>query len=108
MPTRSPARTSAAEVTLAPWEEFRVQLEDLRSHCLDEGAKSSLTTAGGDPVECSRQARLQIHLDEIEAALTRIHTGTYGICVQCGRRIPSARLQFRPFAPGCVPCSESR
>jgi RNA polymerase-binding transcription factor DksA len=32
--------------------------------------------------------------------------GTYGICANCGRPIPAARLAVRPFAEYCVACAE--
>lgn len=50
-----------------------------------------------------RQA--QQHLDEVDAALGRIEQGTYGVCESCGRDIPPARLEARPFARRCVTCA---
>ena len=35
-------------------------------------------------------------------ALARMAAGTYGVCVECGKQIPEARLQFRPEAARCV------
>jgi RNA polymerase-binding transcription factor DksA len=37
-------------------------------------------------------------------ALRRIRDGTYGICADCGKRIPAARLQAKPEATRCVAC----
>lgn len=39
---------------------------------------------------------------EIEAALARLAAGTYGTCVDCGRPIEQARLEFRPEAARCL------
>ncbi len=50
----------------------------------------------------TRQA--QEHLAEVDAALTRVADGTYGVCERCGRRIPEARLEARPTARTCVTC----
>jgi DnaK suppressor protein len=36
-------------------------------------------------------------LSEIEAALQRIHSGTYGICEATGRKIPDDRLRALPW-----------
>ncbi|MEO7270192.1 MAG: TraR/DksA C4-type zinc finger protein [Knoellia sp.] len=44
------------------------------------------------------------HLAEIEAALVRVATATYGTCGKCGRPIPQARLEARPTARTCVTC----
>jgi DnaK suppressor protein len=41
---------------------------------------------------------------EIEHALARISTGTYGRCEACGDAIPSARLEAIPSARTCVSC----
>jgi RNA polymerase-binding protein DksA len=45
-------------------------------------------------------------LDAIEAALERIDSGTYGMCEECGVKIPKARLLAIPYAPFCVKCAE--
>jgi len=37
-------------------------------------------------------------------ALRRIRDGTYGICADCRKRIPAARLQAKPEATRCVAC----
>jgi len=50
----------------------------------------------------SGQARAAIA--EIDRALGKIDLGTYGICEQCGRDIPPARLQALPYAALCVAC----
>lgn len=49
----------------------------------------------------------RLELREVEAALARWDAGTYGVCVDCGRPIPPARLEVRPFADRCVPCAEA-
>jgi len=40
----------------------------------------------------------------IETALHRLEIGTYGSCMDCGQRIPSARLKVLPFAERCCEC----
>jgi DnaK suppressor protein len=52
---------------------------------------------------------LLVHLldqnrEQVERALERVREGAYGICETCGRRIPSARLQYQPAATRCVEC----
>ena len=44
-------------------------------------------------------------LVEIDAALARVDAGTYGVCERCGVAIPAGRLEARPVARLCVPCS---
>jgi DnaK suppressor protein len=43
-------------------------------------------------------------LNDIDAALERIKTGTYGICTDCGVNIPDARLNAYPTAKRCIDC----
>ncbi len=49
-------------------------------------------------------AKEQDALYEIEQALRRIQTGTYGICEMSSRKIPQARLEAIPFARLTVEC----
>jgi RNA polymerase-binding transcription factor DksA len=45
-------------------------------------------------------------LQQVDDALARMDAGTYGICANCGKPIPAARLEVRPFAVHCVACAE--
>ncbi len=38
----------------------------------------------------------------IVQALERIDAGTYGMCVDCGKKIPDARLKIRPESARCM------
>ncbi|MHB0955818.1 MAG: TraR/DksA family transcriptional regulator [Pirellulaceae bacterium] len=44
-------------------------------------------------------------LEQIEEALERIESGTYGACVECGGRILKARLNAIPYTPHCIKCA---
>jgi DnaK suppressor protein len=91
------------------WEPFRILLESQRDDCLQrrEIALAETIASNPDPVAMSRSATLLHTLAEIDAALDRIAAGTYGLCVHCGAAIPDERLEFRPFASGCVSCQQS-
>lgn len=39
---------------------------------------------------------------QVVAALARLDDGSYGTCVDCGQRIPDARLEVRPEAARCI------
>lgn len=41
----------------------------------------------------------------LNAALTRIETGDYGLCEECGEDIPAARLRLDLAALRCVSCA---
>ena len=42
--------------------------------------------------------RLELELAEVDAAINRIHAGTYGICEKTGDKIPIDRLLANPTA----------
>lgn len=45
-------------------------------------------------------------LGQIDDSIDRIEDGTYGMCEECGVKIPKARLKVMPFAKYCVECQE--
>jgi DnaK suppressor protein len=54
---------------------------------------------------CSQLVELESReLGQIEQALHRITTGTYGRCESCGRRISAARLNALPYTDRCIDC----
>jgi RNA polymerase-binding transcription factor DksA len=63
---------------------------------------------GSDSVEydvirsCAETATSE--LQEIDEALARIREGTFGLCEDCGRPIPAARLEAIPYARLCISC----
>ncbi len=40
----------------------------------------------------------------IDAALSRIQSGRFGICMKCGQKIPEPRLRAIPYAVLCIGC----
>lgn len=50
--------------------------------------------------------KLSHDLELVEAALTRIHDGTYGVCLRCKNAISSERLMVLPEAELCNECSD--
>ena len=53
------------------------------------------------------EGRERHQLDEIDAALGRLDTGSFGVCEKCSGTIPLARLRARPTARLCVSCQVS-
>lgn len=47
-------------------------------------------------------------LREVERALERAGSGTYGLCESCGGRIPNSRLKAIPHARFCLECQEAQ
>ena len=48
------------------------------------------------------------HLAEVEAAVARLHAGTYGVCEACGGPVGVDRLEARPTARTCIRCASPR
>ena len=44
----------------------------------------------------------------IETSLERIEEGTYGLCEECGVKIPKSRLNAIPYSTLCVRCAEQQ
>ena len=44
----------------------------------------------------------------IDAAIERLHNGTYGKCLDCDQMIPEGRLRVRPHAIYCIKCKSKR
>lgn len=53
-------------------------------------------------------ARETTELTAIDAALRRIASGDYGLCLACGVAIPTARLHANPTALRCVNCQNQQ
>ena len=43
---------------------------------------------------------------KISAALRRMDAGDYGLCVECGEKIATSRLDAYPYADECIDCAE--
>ncbi|QIG40854.1 molecular chaperone DnaK [Microbacterium sp. 4R-513] len=109
---KHPADLLAEEraATLARLELLDAEIAELR---LDRGRESADdehdpegATLSGEwsKLEGLRSGALA-ELGEVDAALARVADGTYGVCVDCGRRIPVERLRVRPTATRCVDCA---
>jgi DnaK suppressor protein len=52
--------------------------------------------------------REMLLLKKIEEALSKIDTGTYGVCEVCEEPIEPKRLEARPVAELCIRCKEAQ
>jgi len=121
-------KASAGEVKMTPFlKKQKEKLLALRDTILDsmagvakdnlrsraEGSEASAfgmhqADAGSDAYDrdfaLSLLSQEQDALYEIEEALKRVDTGTYGLCEMSGKPIPHARLEAIPFARCTVEC----
>lgn len=54
----------------------------------------------------SRRERVRSALTEVERALDKIHSDSYGTCMSCNERIGLRRLLARPDTEHCIDCQE--
>lgn len=91
-------------------------LADDRSLSQDLESGGELTSSAGDQHPADHATELLDHeleeslerntarlVAEIDAALSRLDAGTYGLCAVCGTEIPAERLAAFPYATLCVP-----
>jgi len=94
--------------------EYANQIETLSAASLSANpqAGEELADIGSD--NFIRETELALmdeethRLELIEAAIGRIREGGYGICIDCGEKIPDARLDAKPYASLCVQCKGAR
>jgi DnaK suppressor protein len=68
----------------------------------ESGEGDTLAVERERDLALSAQARAAI--EQIDAAVEKIHAGTYGQCENCGTNIPKERLKALPYAALCVKC----
>jgi DnaK suppressor protein len=86
------------------YREIAPDIVDERKSELEESAQLDRIIS----VDNHLEQRGQKTLREIEVALERLATGSYGICHSCGEEIGSARLQALPTAILCIDCAKDR
>ena len=88
-----------------------------RLHASDEQGRMALLNhleAVGDWVEAdvlndndiAMLSHELVQLRDIDTALARIKSGSFGTCIDCGEAIPADRLAALPTAQTCVRCQE--
>jgi RNA polymerase-binding transcription factor DksA len=105
----------------AQLEASKRQLEHLVLHFGEDGHKPLADSVGGviasipEAVDLAQALSdrettdILVHLldqnrAQVERALARVREGAYGMCEDCGRKIPAERLRYQPAATRCVEC----
>jgi len=92
--------------------ELLAELEHCRADLPGSGDRpSDVADKAIDKVSRTLAAATIEHLGhrirEVEAALERLEEGSYGICIDCGRRVSQARIRANPTARRCLKCQSS-
>jgi DnaK suppressor protein len=89
---------SAIQSSMGPGREF----DHAREFLKDPYGSASL--AHDDEIAAAAVERQARELEEVSRALEDLEAGRYGVCRDCGKPIPAARLRVLPSATRCVAC----
>lgn len=87
------------------------RIEDSKSRktgALEADSEEQAKTIQNDEVIDKLELVERSELQQINAALSRIESGTYGLCTACGEKISDKRLDALPFATICMNCMQEQ
>jgi DnaK suppressor protein len=102
--------------------QYKTLLSEVRDELDNSGEQHRIDLLNSEPGDVGDESladaladfnmeRLNRHIQglrDIEAALQRIKSGEYGVCIECGDDIGFTRLQAYPTAKRCIVCQEKR
>jgi DnaK suppressor protein len=77
--------------------DMNTELADYDQHPADDG-----TETHEQELDETTDMMLAAEAENVELALRRLGEGNYGVCTDCGKEIPRARLEAMPEAVRCV------
>ena len=80
---------------------------ELKTNYVDIDGDVADDEAIADTIVDTDNAIIGLHLQnarDLNAALDRIQTGVYGVCIDCGADIAYGRLNAYPTAKRCIKC----
>jgi RNA polymerase-binding protein DksA len=95
-------------------EDIEAEQEELRLSETSSERSPDPNTAEGGSLAFEIEKELSLYenarnlLAQAEEALVRIDDGVYGLCDDCGKSIPVARLEAIPHTKLCVDCAATR
>ena len=84
-------------------EDFKEIIEAMDPKDLADVASDDIDRKMIEAIGSQDLKRLRL----IDSAITRIKQGKYGLCIKCGKRIPSERLEAMPYALMCIECKSA-
>ena len=105
--TNTPGVAAAAALPLGSTQ--RMAIRDLlhqmwRAHVMDITNLAVRFHTREEPAVAARLAAVRRHLVDVESALERLDSGSYGRCDACERRIPFELLEAAPDCRYCARC----
>jgi DnaK suppressor protein len=116
-PSRAAFLERQRELLLAERETYTSQAAELKAQAdslalehepgdvqFDEEGGEGGTSSVDRELDLILSGQALATITEIDLALAKINSGTYGICELCGKEIPEPRLEALPHASLCVSC----
>jgi RNA polymerase-binding protein DksA len=103
-------RAKIRERLLAEKAELRKRVDRIHEHARDPLEADSAEQAaqiGNVEVVSALESEAVEQVAAIDAALQRLATDHYGVCVACGEGIGAERLAARPSAAECLDCASA-
>lgn len=92
-------------------QEVRHELLDGGPLCQsapDDSPDDLAVIADSREIEWRHRSQLEARLRDIDDAQDRLLEGKYGKCIECGKRISSARITADPVISLCLSCQTTR
>src|SRR5262249_62293950 len=97
--------------------QLEMKLDSIEARLHRETEASSTEVDGGDFIDVAQglerqeqeqliASRLMKQARRLRVALTRLDIGEYGVCSECGPRVPPKRLLAVPPPAPCVACED--
>jgi len=89
--------------------ELEKRINTIHTHARDPLEADSAEQAaqlGNVQVTVALEQEALQEVAEINSALQRLESGSFGICISCGEQIGKERLLARPASAECVDCAE--
>lgn len=102
-----------------PYDELRVELQAKKQELLARLERISANLQRGFNADSKEMAKeledsevvdalgneARVELTRISSTLTRLDSGRYGTCSECGEPIGVDRLKVYPYADECIECA---
>ncbi len=94
----------------------RVRVTEQLAHLGHDGARDTFDENFADIGQVTAErgevdaivAALLDALDDVDHALAKLDTGTFGSCEDCGTAIAEARIEAMPTARHCIQCASKK
>ncbi len=94
------AREEILKKFISESEDFKRMVNGMESKDFGDIAADDVATKKLEAINRHESIRLK----QVESALGRIRNKHYGVCLECGKKIPEDRLKAIPYAVRCIEC----